>query len=178
MSDTAHPDLSVRHPDRRVARTMTALVDAFTEQARTQPVKNIAVKDLVERAGIGRSTFYDHFDSVESLLLWLVDSLVDWARDDDGRMQLDALLTFVAEMSEVTSAFLEMEVCASRCETAIAEELTGDRAAREFAAAGAMGALRGWLDDDEPLVIEAFVANTCALVAAALLVESSTILPD
>lgn len=169
MSDTAHPDLSVRHPDRRIARTVTALVEAFTDQARLQPVAEITVTNLVERAGIGRSTFYDHFGSIESLLLWLVDALVDWARDDDGRLQLDALLTFVAEMREVTSAFLEMDACASRCETAFAEALNGaDLATRHFAAAGAMGSLRVWLADDEPPIVEEFVARTCALVEAVL----------
>ncbi len=167
MSDTEHPDLSVRHPDRRIARTMTAIVESFAEQALLQPVAEITVKDLVERAGIGRSTFYDHFASVEQLLLWLVDALIDWSRDDEGRMHLDVLLTFVAEMRGVTSAFLDMDACAARCEEAITEALSsGDLAPRQFAAAGSMGSLRAWLADDEPPPVEEFVVRTCAHVEA------------
>lgn len=98
MSATGHHDLHVQHPDRRIARTLSAVVEAFTEQARHQPVHEIAVKDLAEQAGIGRSTFYDHFASIEHLLLWLVDALVDWARDAEGHVQFEVLLTFVAEM--------------------------------------------------------------------------------
>jgi len=72
-------------------------------------------------------------------------------------------------MRDVTAAFLEMDSCASRCETAIADSLTsGDPAARRFAAAGVMGSLRVWLADEEALLAEEFVARTCALVDAVL----------
>lgn len=169
MSDTAHPDLSVRHPDRRIARTRTAVVEAFTEQARLRPVREIAVSDLVEQAGIGRSTFYDHFDSIENLLFWLVDELVDESRDTSGEFQLEALLTFVTATREVTAAFLDVDSCAARCEAAMADAFNdGDLATRQFAAAGTIAALRHWLTNDQRPTTEDFVTQTCALVDAAL----------
>jgi AcrR family transcriptional regulator len=174
MSDSNHQNLNVPHPDHRIARTLTALVQTFTEQARVQPVEEIAVRDLVRQAGVGRSTFYDHFGSVEDLLLWLVDALIDRSRDDKGDLELERLLTFVAEMREVSSAFLEVDACASRCERALAEALSpGELAAREFAAAGAMGALRRWLTNSDPAPIQEFVAQTCALVDVVLTASSS-----
>jgi len=175
MSDTEHPDLSVRHPDRRIARTRTAVVEAFTEQARLKPVQQIAVSDLAEHAGIGRSTFYDHFDSIESLLLWLVDELVDESRDDAGHLQLDVLLTFVTGLRDVTAAFLEVDSCAARCEAVIADALPGGGlTARQFAAAGVMGALRQWLTNDKRLPAGQFVTRTCALVTTTLTAPQAT----
>jgi len=169
MSDTGHQDLNVRHFDRRIARTLTAVVGAFTELARVQPVEDIAVKDLVDRAGIGRSTFYDHFDSVESLLLWLVDELIRWASNDAGEFELEELLRFVAEVPEVAAAFLQVESCARRCEVALAIALdAGESAASQFAAAGVMGSLRTRLAQDPSPPIEDFVARTCDLVTAVL----------
>lgn len=175
MSDNAQPDLNVRHPDRRIARTLTAVVRAFTQQAGMRPVNEIAVQDLVHQAGVGRSTFYDHFGSVEDLLLWLVDALIDWSRDDTGQLQLESLLTFAAEMREVSAAFLEVDACARRCEEALAGALSpGESAAREFAAAGAMAALRGWLAHSDAPPIEEFVAQTSALVDIILTNDPAT----
>jgi AcrR family transcriptional regulator len=51
-----------------IARTQSALVNALAELARDRPVRTLTVKDLIERAQIGRSPFYEHFGCVESLL--------------------------------------------------------------------------------------------------------------
>lgn len=54
--------------DRRVRRTRAALVDAFLELVVERPYDEIAVGDIIERAGVGRSTFYQHVANKEDLL--------------------------------------------------------------------------------------------------------------
>lgn len=57
-----------RRGDRRVRRTRTRLKEALLELIEERGYESITVRDLTERADVGRSTFYAHFDSKESLL--------------------------------------------------------------------------------------------------------------
>lgn len=54
--------------DRRIARTRTALYDALVALIRERDYAAIRVEDIVERANVGRSTFYAHFKSRDDLL--------------------------------------------------------------------------------------------------------------
>jgi AcrR family transcriptional regulator len=54
--------------DRRVRRTRNALTETFLELVVERPYDDIAVGDIIERAGVGRSTFYQHFANKEDLL--------------------------------------------------------------------------------------------------------------
>ena len=54
--------------DRRVQRTKTSLRDALIGLAREKPYGSIAVKDILDRANVGRSTFYTHFRDKDELL--------------------------------------------------------------------------------------------------------------
>jgi len=54
--------------DRRVSRTRTALYDAIVALMREKPYAEIGVQEIVERANVGRSTFYAHFRSKDELL--------------------------------------------------------------------------------------------------------------
>ncbi|HEY6233731.1 MAG TPA: helix-turn-helix domain-containing protein [Candidatus Elarobacter sp.] len=53
--------------DRRVERTRRAILDAFRELVLTRGYDAISVRDIVETAGVGRSTFYEHFDDKDGL---------------------------------------------------------------------------------------------------------------
>jgi AcrR family transcriptional regulator len=54
--------------DRRVRRTKESLHDALIGLAREKPYPSIAVKEILERANVGRSTFYTHFRDKDDLL--------------------------------------------------------------------------------------------------------------
>ena len=54
--------------DRRVGRTQRALKKALLDLIQERPYEEITVRDISDRADIGRSTFYSHFDSKEALL--------------------------------------------------------------------------------------------------------------
>ncbi|MEM7281224.1 MAG: TetR/AcrR family transcriptional regulator [Pseudomonadota bacterium] len=55
------------HKDPRKNKTRAAILSAFNHLFFEDEEKNIRVGDVVDRAGIGRSTFYEHFGSVEDL---------------------------------------------------------------------------------------------------------------
>lgn len=54
--------------DRRVQRTKSSLHDALIGLAREKPYPSIAVKEILDRANVGRSTFYTHYRDKDDLL--------------------------------------------------------------------------------------------------------------
>jgi AcrR family transcriptional regulator len=61
--------------DRRIERTQQALLHALLALLAEEPWDDIAVLDVCERAGIGRSTFYLHYPHKEALLAAGLDGL-------------------------------------------------------------------------------------------------------
>src|SRR5262245_36191983 len=55
-------------PDRRVQKTKKSLRDALIGLAREKPYDSIGVKEVLDRANVGRSTFYAHFSGKDDLL--------------------------------------------------------------------------------------------------------------
>ena len=62
-----------RKADARVARTRDRLGDALIQLLLEKPFETITVQDVLDRAGVGRSTFYTHFKDKDDLLLSDVD---------------------------------------------------------------------------------------------------------
>lgn len=54
--------------DRRVQRTRRALLDAFFTLVLQRHYDDITVGDIVARAGVGRSTLYEHFSGKNAIL--------------------------------------------------------------------------------------------------------------
>ena len=55
--------------DRRVVRTKENLSQALFALIIEKPYERISIKDILERANVGRSTFYNHFQDKDDLLL-------------------------------------------------------------------------------------------------------------
>lgn len=55
--------------DRRIRRTRHALIEAFDAIVLSGRRGRIGVLEVVKRAGVGRSTFYDHYSGAEALHL-------------------------------------------------------------------------------------------------------------
>src|SRR3982074_1311007 len=65
-SSVTQPTRSTR--DRRVQKTRQALLDAFFTLVLRAPYEDITVRDIVARAGVGRSTLYEHFSGKDAIL--------------------------------------------------------------------------------------------------------------
>jgi AcrR family transcriptional regulator len=61
--------------DRRVRRTRTALKDALLSLMTDKGYEAVTVQDLIDRADIGRSTFYAHYTDKADLLQELVSEM-------------------------------------------------------------------------------------------------------
>jgi len=58
-----------RKPDARSSRTRNRLGMAFLELIHERPIEDVTVQDVLDRASVGRSTFYLHFRDKNDLLL-------------------------------------------------------------------------------------------------------------
>jgi AcrR family transcriptional regulator len=61
--------MAVQVKDRRIQKTQRALREALTILIGEKPYDDIAVKEILDRANVGRSTFYMHFRDKDELLL-------------------------------------------------------------------------------------------------------------
>ncbi|MET7689349.1 TetR/AcrR family transcriptional regulator [Streptomyces sp. NPDC005483] len=64
--------------DPRAARTRARLREALLAECAERPLEEVGVAALVRRAGVGRATFYVHYDGLEALA---VDACADVVRD-------------------------------------------------------------------------------------------------
>lgn len=63
--------------DRRQLKTRKAVFDAFEKLISEKKYADITVKDIIDAADIGRTTFYAHFDTKDSVLDELCSDLFD-----------------------------------------------------------------------------------------------------
>ena len=61
--------------DHRTRVTKMLIRRAFTDLLRVKPVQSISIKELCEKAGVNRGTFYAHYASVHDLLMQMEDEI-------------------------------------------------------------------------------------------------------
>lgn len=64
-------------PDRRVQRTRSLLKNALLDLMLQKGFDAVTVQDIIDRANVGRSTFYAHFADKDQLLLSGIEELRD-----------------------------------------------------------------------------------------------------
>lgn len=67
-----------KRPDRRVERTREVLLDALFGLMSERGYERLTIQNLLDRAGVGRATFYAHFDSKDELLACSMARLQTW----------------------------------------------------------------------------------------------------
>ncbi len=62
--------MTEKTPDRRVRRTRENLFSALSELMQEKRYNKITIQDIIDRADVGRSTFYAHFETKDDLLFF------------------------------------------------------------------------------------------------------------
>jgi AcrR family transcriptional regulator len=158
--------------DSRTRRTRDALGDALVELMQERPFKSITVQDVLDRAEVGRSTFYAHYRDKDDLFLsdveefWeMMSSLLERSGEESNRVApIRELFSHVAEAKNFREALVAsgkahdvMELGQGQFARAIEQRLVKLSAGqgiapRNFAAeahalAGAMFSSLGWWID-------------------------------
>jgi AcrR family transcriptional regulator len=71
-------------PDRRIGKTRKALKEALTDLILEKGYEDVTVQDVIDRADVGRSTFYAHFIDKDDLLMAILADLEMPGLDPDS----------------------------------------------------------------------------------------------
>jgi AcrR family transcriptional regulator len=163
--------------DRRTRRTRDALGDALVELMHEKPFAEITVQHVLDRAGVGRSTFYTHYRDKDDLFIsdveefWeMISSMLERQGEDSNRVApVRELFAHVAEAKTFRDALVAsgkihdvMNLGQGVFARAIERRLTklsakqgappGQFAAMAHALAGAMfSSLMWWIDRGMPV---------------------------
>ncbi len=74
-------DVTMKAPDRRVQRTRHLLQEAMIAMIIEKGYEATTVQDIIDRANVGRATFYAHFADKETLLHSRLEDLRSFLRD-------------------------------------------------------------------------------------------------
>jgi AcrR family transcriptional regulator len=97
----ARHDKRSRKPDERARRTRDRLGSAFVALIHEKPIEDVTVQDVLNRAAVGRSTFYLHFRDKNDLLLSQLEVfLVTMSTLLSVRKEISRRVVPVAEMFE------------------------------------------------------------------------------
>lgn len=69
--------MNEKNLDRRVVRTRRALQNALIQLILEQGYDNVTIEEITERADLGRTTFYLHFNDKEDLLMQAIDTICE-----------------------------------------------------------------------------------------------------
>jgi AcrR family transcriptional regulator len=94
-----HRPAAKRKQDRRILQTRDALGDAMVALMQEKSFESITVQHVLDRAGIGRSTFYAHYRDKNDLFFSDVDDF--WQKAATSLWRLDENSTRVAPVREL-----------------------------------------------------------------------------
>lgn len=64
-------------PDRRIIKTRQSLLIALSDLMQEKKYSNITIQEIIDRANVGRSTFYAHFETKDELLGSCIENIFE-----------------------------------------------------------------------------------------------------
>lgn len=89
-------------------RTRQAFVDAFCEMYAEMPIERIYIKDITEKTGYNRSTFYQYFQDIYAICEYVENDVLDYIRmgRKNGERDAGKLLLLLQEKEKYLRALL------------------------------------------------------------------------
>lgn len=164
--------------DRRTVRTRSAIVEAYNQLIRHRRQDSIRVCDIVARANVGRSTFYEHYRGADDVFMEAVSRpmavLADTAAGDADAGRLEGLLTHFWDNRQRAREMLggrQGERVARRLADLVEARLAGPftipvRLVAVQLAETAFAPVRAWLAAEAACPARALAEAICAATAA------------
>ena len=174
--------------DRRTQKTKKYLAAALVELIMEKGYEDITVQEIIDRANVGRSTFYSHYESKEQLLVGNINfqqALVNTPDNEPENYPLGVNLSYLFHhtkehldlaraMSRTKSIDILSNHFADLCAARIYEQLKkkmSDRSDQqmarykaEAAAAGVVRMLFKWLADDAQTPIAEMISHSMRIL--------------
>lgn len=165
--------------DRRIQKSKKYLSDAFRALILEKGYEAVTVQEIIDRANVGRSTFYAHFESKEQLLFSLLGTMNEKSKDG---IDFEMLFNHCADNFQIAKAMLgkkggDLIIGHIRdvMSLKIAKDLKRDSSkskseqlkiyfTSEALSAALVSYLTNWLDEDMPYSSEEMSAKCNELV--------------
>ena len=165
--------------DRRIQKSKKYLSDAFIALILEKGYEAVTVQEIIDRANVGRSTFYAHFESKEQLLFSLLGTMNEKSKDG---IDFEMLFNHCADNFQIAKAMLgkkdgDLIIGHIRdvMSLKIAKDLKRDSSkskseqlkiyfTSEALSAALVSYLTNWLDEDMPYSSEEMSAKCNELV--------------
>jgi AcrR family transcriptional regulator len=163
-------------PDRRVDRTRQSLLVAFRDLILECGYDRLTVRDVIEHANVGRSTFYEHFENIEDLfeqsIAPLLAILADALEANPDRKRLQMVVAHFWANRRVSRIFMAEPTrpLMSRLLAKLIEERLSKRArnSRGKKPAIPIGLIAAHLAEAQLGLVSAWLSETAACDAGAL----------
>jgi AcrR family transcriptional regulator len=158
--------MTKRQQDKRFLRTRAWILQAFNELVFKRAYARLRTDNIIKRAGVGRSTFYEHFRNKDEVLLhsvsWILAALADAVTEDGDVYRIRHIVEHIlvqkamagpllagpagAHLTRELARLMEGRLAGPDAEACSDLVLPVRLTARQVAEAQ-MGLLRGWLED-------------------------------
>ena len=183
-----------KREDRRITKTRELLWTALAQLLKKKSLNKITVKELVDKAGINRSTFYLHYSDVAELVQEIEAELLSEMQEAVKKhpMELSSHTTedffedvfqVLENHREIGCAFLgengdlrfvrEIEIFLEDCSRSILMEMSPDSSGKlkyfySFCMHGCLGFVRTWLESGEEMTYQEAAEMAFLMVSNAM----------
>jgi AcrR family transcriptional regulator len=175
---------TVLKDDRRTQKTKKYLAEALKELILEKGYEEITIQDIIDRANVGRSTFYSHYESKEQLLVGNINfqqALIETPINDPENYPMGVNLAYLfnhtKEHLHLTKAMSGSksidilgnhftDICAVQIYTYLKQQPQGranpqmTRYKAEAAAGGIVRMLLSWLKDDATIPVDEMISHS------------------